>query len=154
MSEEKQGLSAAGSGERIRRKSSMLDYRIARSGFPSLAFSGELLATASSEDAKGLEKRYHKLALYKTKGGSWVIHIQYLTTWNSEVSHSEVLVTSQRSEIIELLENYNAEDDVHIPDGPKYDHLASIVMRIVCETFDSIVSELLSQVADMDESLE
>lgn len=93
----------------------MPDYSLPRSGAPPLRFAGELLAsdTTESDVIRGIDgdrhgrKRYHNLAVYGLPGGRFVAHVEYVTTWAPEPSHSDAVVCPDAQTLATYLREYD-----------------------------------------------
>lgn len=63
----------------------MKKHRVTRDGQKDLEFEGVLLASTSTQEHQGPNNtRWNEAALYKTKGGKYVLHREYITRWQGE----------------------------------------------------------------------
>ena len=101
----------------------MTDITIGRTGKPPLSFSGELLATETSQESKGyLYARHHVLTVYQTTSGKLVLHIEYTGSRKyREPGHVEALVVSDASALPAALEKYDPlERVIGYPAGEQF----------------------------------
>lgn len=111
---------------------------------------GTLKSTANTFSAPGMDRRYHRISLYKTKERKWVVHIEYLTEWRSERPWSTVFYDVDRDTVVSSLKEYNPLDDVNLPPGKKYDTLVKEVEGLVELAWRSAVSEVLTREFDKE----
>lgn len=71
----------------------MEKIRVKRDGEKDLSFTGELVASASSQWQNGRDQtRWTELEIYLTSGGRWVYSRAYVTRWQGEQGGNEAHV--------------------------------------------------------------
>lgn len=79
----------------------MTEQRITRDGHPPLAFDGEEIGFATSEEpGKG---RWFEVTIYRTATGRWVVHTVGVSTLPGEDDRHHAVVCEQAGEIVEAL---------------------------------------------------
>jgi hypothetical protein len=79
----------------------MGNIKIRRDNMKDLVFKGVELGSASSRTINGPgQNRYSNLSLYKTEGGKYVFHNEYITHWQGESDTSEAEVFDTAEDLI------------------------------------------------------
>lgn len=129
----------------------MQPYELSRTGNAPVRFTGELLAAVDGFRSAGKENnRWHELAVYRTAGGQIVGVIQYRTRWQGEEGRDLVEVLASPAAATSFFRDHFVEHD---PTGyPPGDHYAEKQARLIADVrrrYESAVTELLSQSADV-----
>lgn len=79
-------------------------FELERTNGRSVKFNGEEIAGAGGKWRNGKEQtRWSTLTLYRTKGGKYVLHQEYVTMWQGEDSTSQVTVCDNPISVIYAL---------------------------------------------------
>ena len=84
----------------------METYTIRRTGKRPLEFVGETLFESSSKNNSD-DVRWYEAALYRSKGGRYVLSGALITTWKNEASAWEAWVEDSESKAAERIEEYD-----------------------------------------------
>ena len=127
----------------------MEEIRLPRSGLAPLVFTGGLIEGA---DVRGQrqggrdQNRWFELAVYRTKGGKYVLSIDYKTCWQGELDHEYAEVLDDPASLTAALRDY----EVGIPDlvqgfppGAAYADKQARLLQDLTRRFQAQVSELL-----------
>lgn len=127
----------------------LTDYRLDRTGRLPLSFKGEHLAGISGEeflDPRRKNPRWHDIDLYRTVGGSYVLHVQHRTEWKDEVGHSEAIVLSGPGDVAGALQGWDPTAAVQgYPPRPDFEEKQRRILAEVRARFERCVSELFAQ---------
>jgi hypothetical protein len=88
-------------------ENTLKEFIIKRDKFPPIKFFGELICVRSSRNHNS--NRWSVLALYKTKGGKYVIERTHMTIWDGERNYTEAQSFDTAAEVIEWLKDENGE---------------------------------------------
>ena len=120
-------------------------FTIPRSGLPPLRFQGELLAESDGSCYAGQDRlRYHDIAVYRTDGGQYVVHIAYCTRFQGEVGDDQAEIVTEPQGVSDVLADYRPE--VRVQGYPPGDHFTAKQARLVqdiCARYVSQVSDIL-----------
>lgn len=73
---------------------------IKRDGEKDLRFTGKVIASASGRWSNGREQnRFDEITVYRTSGGNYVLHQEYITFWQGESCTSEAAIYKTPAEL-------------------------------------------------------
>lgn len=127
----------------------MKRHTLERTGQAPFVFTGEQVAHTSGRHLSGKEaNRYHEIALYQTKGGNWILQIQWSTHWQGEVGASYASQLASPVEVRDHLEAHNPLQDLQgYPPTQHYrqkqERLEDNVMRLWDQTVSGFYAEVL-----------
>jgi EXLDI family protein len=102
----------------------MKSYSFTRTGASPLVFHGELLAEADSRQTAGRENnRWHRLAVYRTAAGTYVVSAAYHTQWQGEQERHWAAPASDGRSVETILLEIGAESQslpIGYPAGDGY----------------------------------
>jgi hypothetical protein len=129
------------------------DYKLTRTGLPPLAFTGTLVAEASSKSHQGpLQNRWHEVAVYQTKGGKWVGVVTFRTVWQGENDRHTAQVADSADELVDLLTNYDPTGEWEgYPDNPHYAEKQARTQVAVTDGYKRAVSEVFADIGEVAE---
>ena len=79
---------------------------IYRDGLPPIAFTGEKIGYGSNEIQNGNRaNRWTEVAIWKTKGGRYIAHVERYTCWQGESGSSDGTSCGTVAEVIAALRN-------------------------------------------------
>lgn len=82
--------------------------RLMRTGQPSLAFNGAVVAKHSNRGEKGPSSvRWHEVDLYRKEDGSYVVHILYRSKWRGERGLEEAFELQTIDGVESVLQEYD-----------------------------------------------
>ena len=116
-------------------------FTLPRSGNSPLKFEGRLL-TEMDSDHEAL--RWYTVAIYQTRGGKYVVHVRFHTSWRGESDHDWVHVADSASDVATALRSYDV-----LPPGrgfpPGYEERQN-KLRAACQRdYDDLVTEVLEE---------
>ena len=94
-------------------------FTLRRDGMMDLEITGERLAFVSDQRTSGdTNDRFTERTVYKTAGGKYVIHHEYITMWQNESGNSSVKVFDTLKEVEQYLNP--SDDEFYLSDEIKY----------------------------------
>ena len=79
-----------------------------RTGQVPLRFTGQLLAESESKlDAGPLQKRWHRIRIYRTNGGSLILAVRFNTLWPNESENDVAQVCADNKALVKALSEYD-----------------------------------------------
>lgn len=117
-----------------------------RSGNSPLQFTGEKIATATSQHHTGpCQNRWHELAIYRTDSGQYVLSIAYHTQRQGEHDRNHSWACENGAEIRDCLTSYVIMSDmIGYPPGKQFDEKRAYNEKIMRQAWDEAVSDLLA----------
>lgn len=134
----------------------MKEHRLERTGGQPVVFNGSVISRSTGRRLGGKDNnRYHDLTVYKTKGGNYVLHIEYITIWEGEFGHSDVEVFKNPVEVAEYFKLYDCCAHVQgFPDKPQYEQRQTNLMDWLHRKFETQVAEVLSDLEGAEERID
>lgn len=130
----------------------MQKIRLTRTGQPALTFTGHRLETAGG--LAGDDVRGYMVTLYETKGGTWIVHVEYLTAWRGESPGSDAWQTTPET-IGPELAGYDPLQYLRgFPDHEKYKERQANLKKYLQDCWRNVAGELLSLLPAADEEIE
>lgn len=127
------------------------EYLIQRSGLNPLKFTGTLIASSRGRDLCPDQEnliRWHDINLYQTSGGKYILHIQYVSEWEGEFSHSYARQFA-REELGDVLRDYNPIRYIMgFPPLPQYADKQRSLINWIKRRYDQQVVDLLAKFGD------
>lgn len=129
--------------------------RIPRSGKAAITFEGELVVGSDGKHCNGKDQnRWHDLALYRTVGGNFVVHVEYVTQWQGEVGWSEAEQVSP-DKVEEFFRGYDPCKHVQgFPPSEKNVERQANLLNWIRTRYDAQVAEILDMCPEADEVVE
>ncbi len=121
-----------------------------RTGDVPLSVSGTLVCRASSQQPTTkrqgpLERRYHRLALFKTNTGRHVGHIEYVTDWPGEIGDALAKVGTL-AEVVAWFRAYDPCAAVQgFPPGRGFAERQARLLEAIELGYDAALSALLTE---------
>lgn len=117
-----------------------------RTGQSPLQIRGELLAASDGERQAGQERnRWHKLEVYRTPFGNYVVRIAYRTHWQGEIDHDVVAVVGAPEGVATVLRDYDPCSVVQgYPKDGAYRERQAALLADVARRYQAQVSAALS----------
>ncbi len=114
-------------------------YTVPRDGQRNLTFRGEIIADHSGRFHNGKEaSRFTMLTLYKTQGGKYILHSEYITYWQGEDSRDQAEICETPAEVFAAL----TRDDSGEGSGLSWLEKALLEEAEKCDpAFEGILSE-------------
>jgi hypothetical protein len=82
----------------------MEKIRVKRDGEKDLSFTGQLVASASSQWVNGKDQtRWNEIEVYQTAGGKWVYSRAYITRWQGEACSNEAHIFETAEQLVDYL---------------------------------------------------
>ena len=122
-------------------------YVVRRAGDAPLAFAGELVAEASG--ARGNAQRWHRIAVYRTDSGRWVLQIAWRTRWQGELDVIDAWIEDSPSAIVARLRAYDPLAHlIGYPPGAQFAAKRARLERELRQAWGALVSALLADAGD------
>lgn len=121
---------------------------IQRTGDRALSFSGDCLAEADTHTTEGFgQSRWHKLALYQTEGGRYIVAVGYRTQWQGELPVDWAWTAADEAEAVRLLRAHDPMAGVMgFPPGRQYEERQERLQADLRLRYDTAVSEVLQAI--------
>lgn len=128
-------------------------YTVPRTGQQPLRFEGTQLASVtgpklaahSRGEDRGKYHRWHELGLYQTRGGAYVLHIGYRSTWPGELDHDEARPLDTLAAVAAALQAHDSDLFVEgWPEGDQFNARQERLLRDVKRGYFDAVSKLLA----------
>ena len=126
----------------------MPQYKLTRDGDAPLTFTGEQVATATTQEHQGDgQNRWHEVAIYQTTSGKYVIEIQFCTQWQGEHGTREAHVEAALEAVAVVLQS-----TIVIPEGigyptlPQYAAKQARAEASLRRRWEAMVGELLAKI--------
>ena len=131
----------------------MQTYTLKRSGLPALTFTGKQIASVSSKGTtKTTEQRYHDIAIYLTRGGKYIVAVNYFSNWRNEPPYYEVEAFISPQGVSKWLSEYDPTHAViGYPPHPTFEARQERLLDDIERRFDQIVSEAMTQAQFVEE---
>jgi hypothetical protein len=135
----------------------MTSFLIHRAGNSPLGFDGELLSSSEGRCRNSREQnRWHNISIYRTKGGGYVVAIEFHTFWVGEEDRSFAEDCKEPTEVLSVLRSYDPEEGVcvHTPNNPKFDARSANTLGDLRRRFETQISEVLADHPEFAERID
>lgn len=132
------------------------EFTLPRTGDTPLAFRGRLLKRVGGQTwHERSQPRWFELALFLSKGGTYVLAVSYKTTWHGEAERHWALV-AEPANLRACLAGVNPTEHVQgFPvTHPEYRERQGRLMSHITRMYRSLVGELLADVGEVAEYVE
>jgi hypothetical protein len=132
----------------------MKQYTLQRTGKGPLTFEGALVAESDppplppkKPDKRPTRRRWHYLAVYRTKAGAYVVQISYRSEWPLDLGHDLAVIVEgdARRGVVQAFAAYDPTEHVRgFPPGAQFAERQEALLRDIEAQYRKQVSEILS----------
>lgn len=123
----------------------MKEFTLLRTGLPSLKFTGELLASAETNEREGPPGLGWEIDFYKTKGEAYVVSVIRRTQWQGQDDYFEVQGFHDDGALATVLRSHNPLARIDLPEDQTK---AARLMSQARNAFDAVVTRLYSELGE------
>jgi hypothetical protein len=132
-------------------------FKLERTGDLPLSFEGERVAQSKGKWHSGKDQnRWHDLAIYRTKGGRYLLQITYQTQWQGESDHSQIIDCGDdvTSAVVELKAHDPASHVEGYPPGEQYSDRQRMLVEGLTRRYNDQITELFREIPEAEERIE
>ncbi len=123
----------------------MQDFTLLRTGLPSLKFTGELLASAESNEREGPPGLGWEIDFYRTRGGAYVVSVIRRTQWQGQDDHFEAQNFHDNDALATVLRSHNPLTRIDLSEDQAR---AARFLSQARNAFDAVVTRLYSDLGE------